>query len=120
MPVSVMLRTLSSRELTEWRAYEVKNGPLDDAWRDEAMANVVDLVRQLSYLVSQASFGKDSKGRPVQGPVDPPKKPYLRPQYTFLPEPEPTEAEIEEEDARQVSALNAALDDRETKERKKG
>lgn len=119
MPVSVMLRTLSSRELTEWRAYEKKNGPLDDSWRDEAQGTLLDLLRVLLYIQSQAHFGQDSKGKPVQGPIEMPKEKYTRPWNTHYTDPEPSEEELLEQDANQVRQLSQALAARE-KEAKEG
>jgi hypothetical protein len=116
MPVSVMLRTLTSRELTEWRAYELKNGPLDDAWRDESQSTLIDLMRVLTYLTSQAHFGSDGK-KAVQGPVEAPKDAYTRPwdlHYPTTPEPDPET--IEQQEAYTVEMINRTLNQREKNE----
>ena len=111
----MLLSTVTAKELTEWRAYEVLNGPLDDTWRDEAMASLVDLVRELSYMTSQAHFGRDSNGNAVQGPVAVPEEPYTRPQYTYLPKPEPSEEDKQAHQAQQLAKLDAAMSAREKK-----
>lgn len=119
MPVSVMLRTLTSRELTEWRAYEKKNGPLDNAWRDEAQGTLIDITRVLLYLTSQAHFGQDSKGKSVQGPIDNPKEEYTRPWFVHYPPPEPSEEEIAEKNFEQIKRMDQVFQTRE-KEAEKG
>lgn len=118
MPVPQMLRKLTAKELTEWRAYEKKNGPLDDTWRDHALASLIDLVQGLLYLTSQAHFGQDSKGRPVKGPIDAPKDQYVRPWHMHYPPEEPSKEDAAAKNAEQIRKLDAALENRKEKNAK--
>lgn len=58
---------MTSRELTEWQAYERFAGPLDNSYLAEALAQLNDHLHDLLYLTSQAHF-TDKAHR--QGPID--------------------------------------------------
>lgn len=75
-----MLRSMDSRELAEWHAYEKLNGPLDDSWRDEMRAQSVEFGHDLLYLTGQAHF-TDKNHR--TGPIDQREERIKRPNELF-------------------------------------
>lgn len=75
-----LLEKVTSRELTEWQAYEAKNGPLDSSWRDEVQALSLDMLHDLLYLTGQAHFTNKSH---TEGPIDPREENYPRPTELF-------------------------------------
>lgn len=65
MPVSELLAVHTSRELTEWMAYERAYGPLDSAWRDSKIAEIHELLQSLIHVEANAhSDGKSSDTKP--------------------------------------------------------
>jgi hypothetical protein len=53
-----MLNCLSGRELTQWQVYENINGPLDNSWRDEQLATLLELLQQNTSITGAAAGGK--------------------------------------------------------------
>ncbi|MER5252899.1 hypothetical protein [Streptomyces sp. NPDC002855] len=62
-----LLAQLSSYELREWMAYEAKNGPLDNRWRDRMMAEMHYFSQWNNFLVGAQCSTKDKKN-PVPEP----------------------------------------------------
>lgn len=60
---------MSSRELTEWAAYEQYAGPLGQNYANEALAGIHELLQTTNKLL-----GAKMKNNPVPDP-----KPYPRP-----------------------------------------
>lgn len=79
----MLLENITSRELTEWQAYEYLNGPLDDSWRDESQALQVDMAHDLLYLTGQAHFTDKSH---KNGPIDPRESSHVRPRDVYKAE----------------------------------
>jgi hypothetical protein len=50
MPVEEVLTRTSSRELTEWIAYERLYGPVGNEWRDELQASIHELLQFANHL----------------------------------------------------------------------
>jgi hypothetical protein len=88
MTKSEMLERISSYELTEWAAYEMKNGPLGSQWRDDMTASIHELLQANNYLTG-ASGGK-------KNPVPKPKA-VPRPWELNKPAPRPKREDVEEE-----------------------
>lgn len=66
-----MLHSLSSRELTKWQAYERLHGPLDDSWRDEHMAVLIEMLQYNTYITGAVGQGKKNpapKPKPITRP----------------------------------------------------
>lgn len=70
---------ISSRELTEWMAFEREEGPIGPRWRDEMLAAIHEQLQRLSHLQGAAHF-TDKKHR--KNPVPSPKH-YPRPHEIF-------------------------------------
>ena len=51
MPVGVMLKTMSSRELAQWAAYETVSGPLGEQYSDATLASLYDSSQLTNYLL---------------------------------------------------------------------
>jgi len=51
-----MLEHVDSQELTEWRAYEIEYGPLDNTWRDEALAAIHEQIQKTNFFLGAAHF----------------------------------------------------------------
>lgn len=61
---------MSSRELTEWRAYERVVGPLGRSWVDGVQADMHEILQGVLYLTSQAHFtDKQHREGPAPKPV---------------------------------------------------
>lgn len=73
MPVGELLARTTSAELTEWQAYEVAYGPVGPAYRDSALADLIDLIQQLIYTVQAVQVEQQHRGQIPQAP------PYIRP-----------------------------------------
>lgn len=70
---------MSSLELTEWMAFERFAGPVGNAYRDELLAGLHELIQNLNHLTGQAHFtDKNHK----KGPAPKPEH-YPRPQELF-------------------------------------
>lgn len=70
---------MSSRELTEWMAYEYHAGPLGTEWIGETLSGIHEQLQLLNYMFGQAKFtDKNHK----QGPAPKPEE-YLRPEEVF-------------------------------------
>lgn len=74
--MSELLDTISAHELAEWQAFERVNGPIDNLWRDAALAQLVENTHDLMYLTSQAHFTDKTH---TAGPIEKRDKPYPRP-----------------------------------------
>lgn len=48
-----MLASLTSRELSEWSAYERAYGPIDNDWRDETLAQIHELMQDVRHLTAR-------------------------------------------------------------------
>lgn len=68
MTVAEMLDRISSHELTEWQAYEMKNGPLGGGYADHMLAAVVEGLQQVAYVT-----GMKYKTNPVPKPKKVPR-----------------------------------------------
>lgn len=73
LTVTELLARTTSAELTEWQAYEVAYGPVGPAYRDAALADLIDAVQRLIYVVQAVQADPKDRG---QIPQDPP---YIRP-----------------------------------------
>lgn len=73
MTVAELLARTSSRELSEWAAYERHAGPLGSSWRDEALAAIHEELQKLQYLIGAVNTEKNK-----ENPVPEPKR-YPRP-----------------------------------------
>lgn len=73
MPVGELLARTTSAELTEWQAYEVAYGPVGPAYRDAALADLIDLTGQLIYVVQAVQADPKARQQIPQAP------PYIRP-----------------------------------------
>lgn len=91
-----MLNTMSAKELTEWRAYELATGPLgSEQWLGENLSAIHEELQFLAHLLGQAHF-TDKNHR--KGPAPKPEH-YPRPSETFtFKSVQPTEPEDDEED----------------------
>lgn len=55
-----MLRSVTSRELAEWRAYEFVNGPVGPQYEQEALASIHEMLQQVArLLVAQNAKDED-------------------------------------------------------------
>lgn len=45
----------SSREMSEWMAYEKAFGPIDDEWRDSTLAEIHELLQHIRHINSASS-----------------------------------------------------------------
>lgn len=91
-----MLARISSRELSEWEAYERYAGPLGTAYGDEVMAALHEQIQRLNRLQGAAHFtDRNHKKNPVPEP-----KAYPRP-YEIYPSnrDEPDEDEDQFDDS---------------------
>jgi hypothetical protein len=98
-----MLGQITSRQLTEWAAYEKVSGPLDRRYDQEALANIQEQLQYANYLLGAAHFtDKDNPDNPVPEPVR-----FARPEDAFAPEVEedPQVALLEQEMANYQAAL---------------
>lgn len=69
-----MLSRMSSRELTEWKAYEKHAGPLGGFWFAEALSALHEQIQFLNYMFGQAKFtDKQHKKGPAPKPTDFPR-----------------------------------------------
>jgi hypothetical protein len=50
MTVEEMLHRISSKELTEWRAYELANGPLGHQYSDDLLAHIHEAIQANTYV----------------------------------------------------------------------
>jgi hypothetical protein len=73
------MERISSRELTEWMAYEIEEGPLGPRWQDETMAAIHEQLQRLNHIQGAAHFtDRKHKKNPVPSP-----KHYTRPYEIF-------------------------------------
>ncbi len=70
-----MLNSMDSVEYSQWMAFERAHGPIRGEWDQEALANVVDKLHTIAYLLSQAHFTDKTHKR---GPIEKPER-YPRP-----------------------------------------
>lgn len=90
MPVGVMLRSMSSKELSQWAAFEKLSGPLGQHYSDEMLASLHEQGQMTNYLLGAiyASWTEQSN------PVAPPEA-LTRPNQIFADKPD--EEELQEE-----------------------
>lgn len=67
MTVDDLLTRMSSRELTEWQAYERHAGPIGPAWFGEVIAAIHEQLQMSNYMFSKAKFKQPGK-KPEQYP----------------------------------------------------
>lgn len=67
MPVGEMLRRMSARELSEWKAYEQTNGLLGDRWEQE-MLREIHYQQQLSLHTLVGMKLKQGAANPIPEP----------------------------------------------------
>lgn len=72
-----MLERMSSRELSEWQAYEKATGPLR-GYDEDMLAAIHEQLQILNHVTGAANAGDDN-------PIPAPTK-VLRPHQVFLPE----------------------------------
>lgn len=73
------MERISSRELSEWMAYEREDGPIGARWQDEAIAAIHEQLQRLNHLQGAAHFtDRKHKKNPVPSP-----KHYTRPYEIF-------------------------------------
>lgn len=71
-----LLERITSRELTEWEAYERFAGPIGSGWQDEVMAGIHEQLQRLNRIQGAAHFtDKKHRKNPVPEPKDYPR-PY--------------------------------------------
>lgn len=70
-----MLNSMDSMEYSQWMAFERAHGPLRGEWEQEAMANMMEQLHTIAYLISQAKFTDKTHRR---GPIQKPER-YPRP-----------------------------------------
>jgi hypothetical protein len=46
---------MTARELTEWQAYERFAGPLNGNWRDEALAQINEIMQSLVHITASVN-----------------------------------------------------------------
>jgi len=68
MPVRVLLQTMSSRELSEWRAYERFYGPVDRSYDSEMLAQIHELLQVLIQVTVRVNGGEGWEPKPVPRP----------------------------------------------------
>jgi hypothetical protein len=71
---------MTSRELSEWRAYEYATGPIDDGYQHEMIRTLTEYMHDLLYVESLAPHFKKVDG---QGPVEQRKGRYPNPAETY-------------------------------------
>ncbi len=77
------MERISSRELSEWMAFEREDGPIGTRWRDEATAATHEQIQRLNHLQGAAHFtDRKHKKNPVPSP-----KHYPRPHEMFEEDP---------------------------------
>lgn len=55
-----MLASLNSREISEWRAYELTNGPVGAQYEQNALAEIHEMLQQLArILIAQHANDQD-------------------------------------------------------------
>lgn len=72
MPVGVLLRNMSSKEVSEWQAFERVNGPLGTAYSDEMLAAILEQLQFVAKLI-----GGQYKPNPAPDPHDVPRPAQL-------------------------------------------
>lgn len=98
-----MLSRISSRELSEWEAYERYAGPLGQAYGDEVLAAIHEQMQRLNRLQGAAHFtDRKHKKNPVPEP-----KAYPRPYEIYKTDHDDPD---EDEDQFDDSALTDGQD----------
>jgi hypothetical protein len=69
MTVEQLLLTVSSKELAEWQAFEVVNGPIGREYSDDMLACIHEMLQVIAYTT-----GAQLSPNPI-----PPPKPVTRP-----------------------------------------
>lgn len=59
-----LLARIDSRELAEWQAFETVYGPIDDAWRDVALADIEFQLQLANAYFIQANSKNDDVPMP--------------------------------------------------------
>lgn len=59
-----MLASLTSREIAEWRAYELLNGPVGPSYEQNALASIHEMVQQLCRIMISVNSEEGSSGVP--------------------------------------------------------
>ncbi|MFE7797057.1 hypothetical protein [Nocardia sp. NPDC057440] len=72
MTVEEMLHRVSSRELTEWIAYEQKNGPLGHQYSDDVLASILEALHTNTFVA-----GLQYDPNPVPEPKRVPRPPEV-------------------------------------------
>lgn len=86
---------MDSVEYSQWMAFERVHGPIGGEWDKEAMANVVEQLHTVAYLLSQAHFtDKTHKRGPIPKPERYPRaNESLRKLGSYIDEVDKDEAE---------------------------
>lgn len=74
-----MLGAMSSRQVSEYMAYERIHGPIGDGWLHETISQMHEQLQSINYLLSQAHF-TDKQHK--KGPIPEPKR-HPRPWEIF-------------------------------------
>lgn len=70
-----MLNSMDSVEFSQWMAFERAHGPINGEWTSETLANAVEQLHTIAYLLGQAHFTDKTHKR---GPIPKPER-YPRP-----------------------------------------
>lgn len=96
MTVDELLRKISSRELTEWAAFERINGPLGSQYGDDMLANIHEQLQAVQYIVGKMAAGEDS--------IVPLPHRMPRPSEVFAPDRVPDDDQDDTDDAQALQA----------------
>lgn len=66
---------MDSMEYSQWMAFERAHGPINGEWDQEALANIMEQLHTIAYLLGQAHFTDKTHRR---GPIPKPER-YPRP-----------------------------------------
>lgn len=77
-----MLEQITSRQLTEWQAYEMVAGAVDERYDSNVLADIHEQLQQLNHLIGAAYFTEDD---PEDNPIRKPSR-YPRPDEMYQPE----------------------------------
>lgn len=82
-----MLHSMDSVEYSQWMAFERANGPINGEWSHEALANVVEQLHTIAYLLGQAHFTDKTHKR---GPIEKPER-FPRPHESLKSSSSPSD-----------------------------
>lgn len=86
---------MDSMEYSHWMAFERAHGPLKGEWDQEALAAVVEELKTIAYLISQAKFTDKTHRR---GPIPKPER-YPRPNESLRKLGESSRDDVDKDEA---------------------